>query len=190
MLGCTPSTCWWQCSSLVSTWDHNLSSMGRNSVLPVSRTQTPEVRTQLVPEVLPSHPSTKVGRIALPKQVHFLCMAVCRWQIIWVDKFNPCKHRHTHRESDHSLYGNRDLKPQVGVALQCLLQDRNLLVAEGLDKQLRLPGRFLTALRSGLSQVHCVEGWATGGDVVSAAIKSTAQHRKMTHINLSGLISF
>lgn len=189
MLGCTPSTCWWQCSSLVSTWDHNLSSMDRNSVLPVSRTQTPEVRTQLVPEVLPSHPSTKVGRIALPKQVHFLCMAVCRWQIIWVDNSIPAN-IDTLTVSQIILSGNRDLKPQVGVALQCLLQDRNLLVAEGLDKELRLPGRFLTALLSGLSQVHCVEGWATGGDVVSAAIKSTAQHRKTTHINLSGLISF
>ena len=39
--------------------------------------------------MLPSHPSTKVGRIALPKQVHFLCMAVCRWQIIWVDNSIP-----------------------------------------------------------------------------------------------------
>ena len=88
-------------------------------------------------------------------------------------QFNPCKHRHTHRESDHPLYGNRDLKPQVGVALQCLLQDRNLLVAEGLDKQLRLPGRFLTALRSGLSQVHCVEGL---GDRRRCSLGSNKKH--------------
>ena len=54
---------------------HKLSAA---SVSGVSR-QTPEVRTQLVPEVLRSHPSTEVGRIAMPKKVHFLHTAGCRW---------------------------------------------------------------------------------------------------------------